>query len=208
MKKPRKPAKKAVKAKVPPELGSLNIGEQEQIPLDLLWSAALEVDRRLNPDHPPLLIDNEEWLASCVNIATNRLMFVRNQGKIVQNKHRIEMLSHGILTCRKIVALFLPTFTDAEKRADRVTFRRGCQLITGLKDARDAEKRFFFALKHIKLLNPKPYEHYHSKGFTLAETLEGQSALGKIPKNKIRKPYERTGNHRRNKQGRKKNPKK
>ena len=53
-----------------------------------------------------------------------------------------------------------------------------------------------------------PIEHYQKNGFTLEELGVAKFELGKLSKKILRKPYAKTGQHRRNKQGRKKNPKK
>jgi hypothetical protein len=206
MKKPRKPSKKALTPAQRSEL--LAQFNSEALPLELVWNAALEVDRRTNPDHPIVLITEPKWFASCVETGANLLKIARNRADVVSANHKIGSLIEGILERHASVAQFLPIFSAAEKERGRVAFRRGCQLITGLKEPRDAERRFLFALEHIDILKREPFEHYRERGFTLAEVLEGQSALGKIPKNRVRKPYERTGNFRRNKQGRKKIPKK
>jgi hypothetical protein len=101
--------------------------------------------------------------------------------------------------------------TTEEKERNSVSFRRGCKFITGLLDGRDAEKRFALVLPWLGRHTRKPVrplDSYKSHGFSVAHLSMLLRAFKKLPKEALRKPYEKTGRYRRNKQGRPRNPKK
>lgn len=99
--------------------------------------------------------------------------------------------------------------TSSEKDGKRVSFRRGCKLITGLADGPDAERRFQRVFPNLARREEglMQLEHYKEYGFFVGDVGIIRGAWGRLPQEVLRKPYERTGRHRRNKQGRKKNPK-
>ena len=109
-------------------------------------------------------------------------------------------------------ALNLSTLTASERESRSVTFRRGCKLVTGLIDGPDAEKRFeriFPAI--VERESEGEYEqldHYREHGFRLYTLGVLRNAWRKLPLEVLRKPYEKSGKYRRNKQGRPRNPKK
>jgi hypothetical protein len=106
--------------------------------------------------------------------------------------------------------------TLAERNNGLVSFRRACKLITGLKDGPDAERRFerifttrlVFPRRLQTEANLQPLEFYRDYGFNLIVLGIIREAWLKLPKEKLRKGYEKSGRYRRNKQGRKKKPKK
>jgi hypothetical protein len=101
--------------------------------------------------------------------------------------------------------------TTEEKEKHSVSFRRGCKLITGLLDGPDAEKRFAVVLPLLGQnlrRSARPLESYKLHGFSVAHLSQLVRAFKKLPKEALRKPYEKTGRYRRNKQGRPRNPKK
>jgi len=105
-----------------------------------------------------------------------------------------------------IASLNSDDLLSSESESNRVTFRRGCRLVTGLIDGPDAEKRFerlFPAIlrKEKGLLG---LEHYREHGFCLTDLGLIRHVWALLPKGMLRKPYER----RKGKRGRKKNPKK
>jgi len=210
MKKPRKLSPAAIKKKMSAEFASRTseANGKFQFPVWEVFKCILKTDERINPDFPDLLVRNNDYFQKCAITTLTMLAQIRTLSEKEALNTKLNIGMDLILEKHGEKAVRLPLFSTKEKKDNRVAFRRGCQLITGLKDPRDAERRFLFALQHIFILKRKDFEHYRDRGFTMAEVLEGRSELGKIPKNKIRKPYERTGNHRRNRQGRKKNPKK
>jgi len=100
--------------------------------------------------------------------------------------------------------------TSSEKDGKRVSFRRGCKLITGLADGPDAERRFQRVFPNLARREEglMQLEHYKEYGFFVGDVGIIRGAWGRLPQEVLRKPYERTGRHRRNKQGRKKKPEK
>lgn len=208
MKKPRKPSPAALKKKASEELRARLSEEEFRIPAWEVFEAALKIDARINPEHPDLIVRNPDYYAHITTMATEMLEVIEHRVKKHDLERKLNLAMDSLLEKWEEVAVGMRSFSSGEKKANHVSFRRGCQLITGLKDPRDAERRFLFALQHIRVLKRKPFEHYRDNGFTLGEVVEGYDKLRTVPKNKLRKPYERTGLHRRNKQGRKKNPKK
>jgi hypothetical protein len=100
--------------------------------------------------------------------------------------------------------------TSSEKDEKRVSFRRGCKLITGLADGPDAERRFQRVFPHLARREEgfMQLEHYQKHGFFAGDVGVIRGAWGRLPQEILRKPYEKTGRYRRNKQGREKKPKK
>jgi len=102
----------------------------------------------------------------------------------------------------------LPDVKANEKQTGRMNFSRGCKRITGLSKREDAERRLYFALPHLKMVRKQPFEYYQKNGFSLEEVGMMEMEVQKLSPKSLRKPYKRTGNFRKNKQGRKKSPKK
>lgn len=101
-------------------------------------------------------------------------------------------------------------FTLEERETTRVSFKRACKFVTGLSDGPDAEKRFdrVFTSLSLREKGLMPLEHYREHGFAMIDLGVIREAWLKLPKEGLRKKYEKSGKYRRNKQGRKKNPKK
>lgn len=91
--------------------------------------------------------------------------------------------------------------TPQEIKEDRVSFRQGCRLITGLQDGPDAEKRFERVLPEMKspLRVFKTHEEYKEQGFTMFDVAELNLGYAGLPAKTLRKPYEKTGRYRRRK---------
>lgn len=111
-------------------------------------------------------------------------------------------------------------FTSAERQKERVSFSRGCQLISGLKDAKWAQQRFCRMFSHISEqaknesdsqrwgVSIRPVDEYKAKGFHTEDVILFARSFKRLSKAVLRKPYERSGRFRKNKQGRKKTSKK
>jgi hypothetical protein len=88
----------------------------------------------------------------------------------------------------------LPLLTAEEKETNKVSYERGCQLITGLKKKRDATQRFelltevtgtdFFWDSAPKL---------RERGFSVDELARRVRMHQELPKNLVRKPYQKSG---------------
>jgi hypothetical protein len=99
----------------------------------------------------------------------------------------------------------LPISED-EREKGRVTFVRGCQLILGIKDESWAKQKFDRLMPILAPLTPnaKGIEEYQRSGFDIESVALLARSYRDLPKRLRRKPTEKTGDHRRNKQGRKK----
>lgn len=109
-----------------------------------------------------------------------------------------------------VSAMDIPDLSPTERENAKVDFRRGCKLVTGLLDGPDAERRFqrIYPTLEDGEKDMMPIEFYRDFGFPLLHLGVIRDAWLKLPKDVLRKPYEKTGRYRRNKQGRKKKPKK
>lgn len=112
--------------------------------------------------------------------------------------------------------LKIPGTTSLEKENGWISYRRACKIITGVDKAKDAEERFDRVFtehivfpKHIQReAKLQPLDFYREYGFPLLHVGLIRDAWLKLPEEALRKTYEKSGRYRRNKQGRKKNPKK
>ena len=189
----------------------------EEEPLDLLCDLAW----RLATSHS-FVETIEEWDYSPTTTQWSTVWdkAVQEAGRMIHrarahNMHRakssanfwrwIDKTRNGLATLRKENKL-----TQAEEVMGRVSFRRGCKLITALSDGPDAEKRFLHAMqiRSFASMGVGTDTEYKSKGFRLRDVVTFSDAYKNLPRSALRKPYEKSGRYRRNKQGRKKNPKK
>ena len=74
-----------------------------------------------------------------------------------------------------------------------VAFGRGCQIITGESKEQTAIQRFGLAYQGGWLAPRGDYSQFKTNGFELDDLAEHHKFFAKIPKNALRKPYERTG---------------
>lgn len=100
----------------------------------------------------------------------------------------------------------LPISED-EREKGRVTFVRGCQLILDLKEAKWAKQKFARLMPVLAPLTPNAegIAEYRRKGFDIESVALFARSYRNLPQDLKRKRTEKTGDHRRNKQGRKKN---
>jgi len=99
----------------------------------------------------------------------------------------------------------LPISED-EREKGRVTFLRGCQLILEVEEKKWAKLKFDRLLPVLAPLipNAKGIEEYRRNGFDIESVALFARTYRDLPKDLKRKKSEKTGEHRRNKQGRKK----
>lgn len=204
MKKSLKPAtKKADSPSAQPT--SLTDITVDQIPLDLLCDMAHHLIRYKGAEG--VATEGNTW-ENMVEVAALFIMHAQGARNSLALRMQAEKMEGNLAeTCGRLMRM-LPDVKPQEKSAGQMSFSRGCKRITGLSKREDAERRFYFALPHLRTLSKMPFEHYQKNGFTLEEVGVGEVLFRKLSKTSLRKPYEKTGHHRQNKQGRKKSPKK
>jgi hypothetical protein len=204
MKKPSKPIQKKTNSGSSRPRSSARLAV-DQIPLDLLCDMTHQIIRYKKLEDAAM--DPKVWS----EMATAAAFFI-TLAKASRDRLALtvegERLRGDLAEAYGEIVRSLPDVKTTEKQAGRMNFSRGCKRITGLSKREDAERRFYFALPHLKTVKRQPFEHYQKNGFLLEEVGMMEAEVHKLSQKSLRKPYERTGNFRRNKQGRKKSPKK
>ena len=93
-----------------------------------------------------------------------------------------------------ITAKVMPLLTAEEKQTDKVSYVRGCQLITGLKKKADAMERFELLVeKNIQGFLWDSPSKFREQGFSVDDVARRVFKHQTLPKEIVRKPYEYTG---------------
>lgn len=204
MKKPSKPIQKKTNSGSSQPRSSARF-TVDQIPLDVLCDMTHHLIRYRKAENEAM--DPDFW-SEMAYVAAYFIALAEASRDRLALKVEIERSRKGLSEQMGEIMRTLPDVKAQEKQTGRMGFSRGCKRITGLSKKEDAERRFYFVLEHLKLVSKQPFEHYQKNGFSLAEVGLMEREIQRLPKESIRKPYERTGRFRRNKQGRKKSPKK
>ena len=204
MKNPPKPTKKQTKSGPTLPIASKRFAVEE-IPLDVLCDMTHRLIRYNKAEDEAMKPEVWSHWASVAAYFITIAQASRDRLALTVDLHRSRK---GLADIHGKIMRSLPDVKAIEKQTGRMNFSRGCKRITGLSKREDAERRFYFALPHLKTVKKEPFEYYQKNGFSLEEVGMMEMEVHKLSQKSLRKPYERTGRHRRNKQGRKKSPKK
>lgn len=184
MKKPSKPAK--------PPTRLLNAGGHElgeSIPIALLCDMAWRIVKK-EDGHK---IERGAWIKSLdwADYLIRDAYRIRERNELdaeVEEQEWAEMW-----TTRKTV--LEPLLTAEEKRVGYVEFARGCQLVTGLRKKADAILKVSLAWNDFLQYPEEKFYQAQDGGWRLERLAEARLRFQGIPKEKLRKPYEKSGEH-------------
>ena len=182
MKKPRKPATRLLNA------GGHDLGES--IPIDLLCDMAWRIVKK-EDGHK---IENGAWTKSLywADYLIREAYRVRERGELEAEIAEGEWQERW--KTRKTI--LEPLLTADEKKAGFVEFARGCQLITGLKKKADAIQKVELAWEEFFQYPLEGWTQAQLGGWRLDRVAEALVKFQGIPKEKLRKRYEKSGQYR------------
>jgi hypothetical protein len=156
---------------------------QEEIPLDLLCDIAWRIASARNA----LPADKVAWYR-CVSEAND---LIRAAIEVLQlEQHELKTKRYEKHAERELSSLL----TEEEHIGDHVSFKRGCQLVTGVKDANDAEARFRRACaRGFLMVDGDTFADFETNGFHSSDLPALRVRYLGVDKRELRKEYELSG---------------
>ncbi len=145
-------------------------------------------------DGPPSKLQKDKWEES-VKMAFSMI----HSACLMRRALILEILS-GRQRLSSVVDMIVPHLTPEEDASGRVSFERGCQIVTGLKKKRDAVARFRnVAARDILLgVTPQTLKKFEADGFSIFHMPPIKRAFLRLSKTVLRKPYQRSGKYAKN----------
>jgi hypothetical protein len=168
--------------------------QEEPLPLDLLCNMAWLLLAKDNGEGG----DEMAW-RRCLHKASNMIREAKEIEAWTAAFNRIEREEDDRVSTREDE--IFPTLTAAEQEDGRVSYERGCQIITGLKKKQDAVRKFE-NINRQSDISERTTSQLRLAGFTLrklAECKEIYSSMDPETRKIFRKPYEKSGRYKRGK---------
>lgn len=182
MKKPRKPAQ--------PQTRSLVSGGhvlEESIPINLLCDMAWRIVKK-EDGH---IVSRAAWSHALywADWMIREAYRVRERDELEAEIAEQEWQDRW----RTRKTILEPLLTADERKAGCVEFARGCQLITGIKKKADAVQKVELAWEDFLQYPREKLDQAQLGGWRIDRVAEALVKFQGIPKDNLRKPYEKTG---------------